>query len=26
VHVNAFAGDDPKVIWAVEEHDAHMKM
>jgi hypothetical protein len=27
VHVNAFAGDDPKVIWAVEEPgDDHMKM
>ena len=26
VHVNAFAGDDAKVIWAVEEHDDHMKM
>lgn len=26
VHVNAFAGDDPRVIWAVEDHDDHMKM
>jgi hypothetical protein len=26
VHVNAFAGDDPKVIWGVGEHDDHMKM
>jgi hypothetical protein len=25
VHVNAFAGDDPKVIWAVEERGDHMK-
>ena len=26
VHVNAFAGDDPRVIWAVEDHGEHMKM
>jgi len=26
VHVNAFAGDDPKTIWAVEEPGDHMKM
>lgn len=26
VHVNAFSGDDPKVIWGGEDHDDHMKM
>lgn len=26
VHVNAFSGDDPRVIWSGEDHDDHMKM
>jgi hypothetical protein len=26
VHVNAFSGDDPRIIWGGEDHDDHMKM
>ncbi|HEX4632737.1 MAG TPA: hypothetical protein VH163_02830 [Gemmatimonadales bacterium] len=26
VHVNAFASNDPKIIWGGEDHDDHMKM